>query len=311
MIAREHAAALAGATTKLKAAKTALQTASDHVTALQVADREARLQWRALHEARVQPGFAARPAQEQRQNAEQLNQLAEQMHQLRGQLDGARLAREQAQQVVDHARSYKLACLGIHPPEPPPPLAGAAPRRRDREAFERAEGLARRLWQQEMQEQAQREEARRAAMGLPPHQPHPLLPQMHVPWGWQPARPERAAQQQAGAPPGGAAAVAAAAAPGPRLGLFGPAAGAPGAGPGAGHAGAPGAGAPAGGQRRARQEDAQAMERARRRVRRRAEHEDFDAQLRAQQELHVLLAQLAGRAEEQEEGDDVQVVEEQ
>ncbi|KAI7836323.1 hypothetical protein COHA_009831 [Chlorella ohadii] len=77
LITREHAAFLTGATLRLREAKTALQTASDHVTALTVANQEARAQLRALHEARIQPGFAARPAVEQRQLERQLRRSTE------------------------------------------------------------------------------------------------------------------------------------------------------------------------------------------------------------------------------------------
>ena len=211
LVAREHAAALTDATTKLGAAQTALQTASDHVTALRVAERDARQQWQALHEARVAPGFAGRPAQERQQNAEQLNQLAEQIQQLRGQLEGARLAREQAQRVVDHACSYKLPCLGIHPPEPPPPAAEAAEaaqRGRAREGHERAEGLARRLWRQEMEDQMRRARAGLPAMApIPPPGLFPKVPLPPMPWGWQAAPPPGAAPAGAG-PPGAAPAGA-------------------------------------------------------------------------------------------------------
>ncbi|PRW39265.1 acetolactate synthase [Chlorella sorokiniana] len=235
LVAREHAAALTDAITRLKAAKTALQTASDLVTALQVAEREVRGQWRALDVARGQPGFAARPAQERHQHVEQMNGLVEQMQQLQGQLDGARLASEQAQQVVDHSRSYKLACLGIRPPEPPP--AAAAQQQAACQADRAAAAIA-----------------RIAGMAL--------------------------AVQPAGAP-------------------------------GAGQAAPAGAAAAAGG-RRQRQEDALAAARARPRVRRRAEQDAAAAAAAHDEEelqLQQLLEHLAGPAEEQEEGDEVQVVE--
>ena len=161
-MAREHAAVLSEAVTKLRAAETALQTARDHHTALRVQQAEARRQWQALDAARQQPGFAARPAEERRQHIAEMNGLRDDIQRMHQQLPGTRLARNQAQQAVEEARAYKLACLGIHPPSPKPAPAEAAGQR------EQAEEQARQLWRQEM------EQRRREAMALPPPPPLPL-----------------------------------------------------------------------------------------------------------------------------------------
>lgn len=257
LITREHAAFLTGATLRLREAKTALQTASDHVTALTVANQEARAQLRALHEARIQPGFAARPAEEQRQLERQLRRSTERVAQLGQQLESAQLACEQAQREKDHARLHKLACLGIHPPEPPPP----PPRRwRAREGADPA-GFMPDLWRQRLEEQALR-----AAVGLPP----PAWMAEEPQWGWRAARPAAAAQQPGEARQGGAAAAAAAAEP--DAGAAGPA-----------QAAQPGPVAAVGG-RRARQQDALAQGR---RVRFRVD-QDPAAQQAEQGEVQVV-----------------------